>query len=63
MAPLPCLALPDAQTAHMDRFALAGRGARQVFSELGTNPLTAMMEVLLWSDAEHARIKSLINEW
>lgn len=47
----------------MDRFALAGRGARQVFSELGTNPLTAMMEVLLWSDAEHARIKSLINEW
>ncbi|KAI7843193.1 hypothetical protein COHA_003176 [Chlorella ohadii] len=41
----------------------SGRGARQVFSELGTNPLKAMMDVLLWSDAEHARMKARINEW
>jgi hypothetical protein len=41
----------------------SGRGARQVFAELGTNPLKAMMEVLLWTNEEHARMKARINEW
>ena len=58
----PSLACIVAQLlAH--RYHYAGRGARQVFSELGTNPLKAMMDVLLWSDAEHARMKARINGW
>lgn len=57
------LLAPSWRGTHTWRPHPAGRGARQTFTELGTNPLKAMMEVQLWSDAEHARIKACIQEW
>jgi hypothetical protein len=40
-----------------------GRTARHHHGELGSNPLRSMMEVLLWNNPQHMRMRQAIKEW
>ncbi|PSC76011.1 helicase-like transcription factor isoform B [Micractinium conductrix] len=41
----------------------SARQSRREFHELGHNPLSQTMTVLLWNDAENRRFKDAITEW
>lgn len=41
----------------------AARSSRREFRDLGSHPLGRMMEVLLWNNPEHRRMKQTMLEW
>jgi hypothetical protein len=41
----------------------AGRSSRHQYADLGFNPLSSTMEVMLWDNPEHKIMKQRVKEW